>query len=69
MYYSADLYYSTYEVLEHKCMVNNWIVLNRLLLKVGKYTIEKAKELNMIIDDNMELTMNTKSDWCGKIIK
>lgn len=65
MYYSADLYYSTYEVLENKCMVNNWIVLNRLLFKVGKYTIEKAKELNMIIDDNIELTMNTKSDWCG----
>lgn len=50
-------------------MVNNWIALNRLLFKVGKYTIEKAKELNMIIDDNMELTMNTKSYWCGKVIK
>ena len=69
IYNPADLYFSDYEVSEHKRMVNNWRILGPLLSKIGKYTIEKIKELNIKVNTDMELTINTKSDWCGKIMK
>jgi len=69
IYNPADLYYTDYEVLKHKHMVNNWRILSPLLLQIGKYTLTKLKELNIPVDGKMELTLNTKSDWCGKIIK
>lgn len=69
IYNPADLYYTDYEVLEHMQILNNWRILGPLLSKIGKYTIEKVKELRINIDNDMELTLNTKNDWCGKIMK